>query len=97
MLQTEGEVMAEGDRLVSVQMSRELVEKLGDWSPPVHIRVVRTDNLHRINVLEFYWAETGMPGQCDWGGCNAAAIAWRWDEIGAQWLPVCNSHMEVKQ
>lgn len=29
---------------------------------------------------------------CDWGDCDAEAIATRWDAELGQWLPVCKDH-----
>lgn len=28
-------------------------------------------------------------GQCDWGGCDEQAVAWRWDDNLGCWLEVC--------
>ena len=30
------------------------------------------------------------PWGCDWGDCNAGAVAWRYGK--EQWLPVCAGH-----
>jgi len=79
---------------VWVQLSKELAELLGDWSPPVQIKVTNHGRGLPHYVLESRWAETGLPGECDWGGCDQPAVAWRSDEIGAQWLPVCAGHIQ---
>lgn len=33
--------------------------------------------------------QSRLPGECDWGGCDETATAWRWDETGRRYLPVC--------
>lgn len=32
-------------------------------------------------------------GQCDWGDCDALAVAWRYDQVYG-WLPVCAQHAD---
>lgn len=29
---------------------------------------------------------------CDWGDCDAAMVAYRWDPALGQWLPACDTH-----
>jgi len=31
---------------------------------------------------------------CDWGNCNEETVAWRWDAVNREWLPVCAEHRE---
>lgn len=36
-------------------------------------------------------------GTCDWGGCNLDAPHWRWADDLAEWLPVCDQHVEPER
>jgi hypothetical protein len=31
-------------------------------------------------------------GTCDWGYCDDAVVAWRWDPEGQRFLAVCEQH-----
>lgn len=37
-------------------------------------------------------SDDDLPGSCDWGFCDDEPVAWRWDDCGEQWLPVCVGH-----
>lgn len=32
---------------------------------------------------------------CDWGHCDAWAVAFRYDHCGHGWLPVCKDHVSA--
>jgi hypothetical protein len=48
----------------------------------------------QLMPLEVAWHLALVNGlQCDWGGCNADAVAARYEKTQKAWLPVCESHM----
>ena len=52
------------------------------------------DAVALITGLGVFEAETraaGLPGSCDWGGCDEPATGERWDDEHG-WLPVCAEH-----
>jgi len=52
------------------------------------------DAVALITGLGVFEAETraaGLPGSCDWGGCDEPATGERWDDDDG-WLPVCAGH-----